>query len=179
MVEAKPVPSLVVAPSQLPLHLFVVPLDAPPNRRQTDQLPEGGVLRYRGQPVLRRFLFASRPMDQEPLPWPRFASSHIPVSRSHAQRRVSRRHHPASTFAPPHGPPAGCRQSQGQRPDRDRAIARAPAPAGGHCRQACQGETRDHPDDRQKRRLRADRRRSPGDLPHDSGDPLRAGLPAL
>src|SRR2546422_1061724 len=67
MMEAAPAPAFEVIQPQLVLELLVVPLDAPAQHRQADQVDRGRRRWQRGEPILDRRSFPPRPFDEQPL----------------------------------------------------------------------------------------------------------------
>src|SRR3954462_11008882 len=66
MVEAAPGAALVVPEPDFLLEILVIPLDAPAQLSQVDQIGEAGLLGPSRQPVLRRLRLALGPLDQPP-----------------------------------------------------------------------------------------------------------------
>src|SRR5450631_2263434 len=67
MMKAAPAASLIVSEPDLLLELLIVALNAPAQFSEIDQLAEADLLRQGREPVFGRFLFALRPLDQQPL----------------------------------------------------------------------------------------------------------------
>src|SRR5438445_163301 len=67
MVETPPASPFKMIEPQLVLQLLVVPLDAPAQHRELDQIGARRRGRQRGQPILDRGGFGARPLDKQPL----------------------------------------------------------------------------------------------------------------
>ena len=92
MVEATPAATFVVAETDLLLEFEIVTFDPPAQLGLIDHAFERDVGRQRAEPVVVRFGFALRPLDQQPLFGRGFAPSGVVMCRTHppwANRDVS------------------------------------------------------------------------------------------
>src|SRR5713101_8286486 len=85
--------------SDLLLELLIVALDAPAQFGEIDQLAEADLLRQGREPVFGRFLFALRPLDQQPLLRSVFSQA-VTMSNQNAHPRKARAQPVGRTFPP-------------------------------------------------------------------------------
>ena len=96
MVKASPAAAFIVAEADLLFELEIVALNPPAQFRLIDQALKRDVGRQRGEPVVIRFGFALRPLDQQPLFCRRLAPPGVVMCRANppsgeprTQRRVA------------------------------------------------------------------------------------------
>src|ERR1700730_10394493 len=84
MVEAAPPAPFIITKAEFLFELLIIALDPPPQLCQVDQTIEGGIFGQGGKPILRRFGFVRRPLDQQPLFGAQLAQQVITMRRPHA-----------------------------------------------------------------------------------------------
>ena len=122
MVEAAPAAALVVPEPDFLLEILVIPLDAPAQLSQVDQIGEAGLLGQGRQPVLRRLRLALGPLDQQPFLLARRAQPGVGVRGAHPGPGKARGKLPVRSFAP--AASRGCGTPGRSRRRRRRATAR-------------------------------------------------------
>src|SRR5438876_8656183 len=127
MMEAAPAPAFEVIQPQLVLELLVVPLDAPAQHRQADQVDRGRRRWQRGEPILDRRSFPPRPFDEQPLFEPGCRAPVVAMRGPDADRREARPHRAARACAPGHGAPSPRRQLLSQGPYAEWSMPPGPA----------------------------------------------------
>src|SRR5208282_1241756 len=85
MMKPAPTSSLEMPQPQFLLQFFIVAFDDPTKLGQEDQVPEFRFRGQGGQPILRRFGFSLRPLDEQPLFRARFSTLLIPMRRTDAE----------------------------------------------------------------------------------------------
>src|SRR3954466_11115153 len=83
MVEAAPAAAPAVPEPDFLLEILGLPLEAPAQLSQVDQIGEAGLLGQGRQPVLRRLRLALGPLDQQPFLLTRRAQPGVCVRRAH------------------------------------------------------------------------------------------------
>src|SRR5207247_9768022 len=116
MVKAPPASPFKMIEPQLVLQLLVVPLDAPAQHGELDQIGARRRRRQRGQPILDRGGFGARPLDEQPLLGARRRTPVVAVRGPHADSSEARTHRALGALAPGHGAPGPRRQLLGPGP---------------------------------------------------------------
>src|SRR5215212_5454729 len=98
--ETAPAPSLKVSQTDLLLELLIIPLNAPAQFRQIDELCHGGVGRQGRKPVLGRLLLALGPLDQAPLLRSHSRTPVVAVRRPNPDGRKARGQRSLGAFTP-------------------------------------------------------------------------------
>src|SRR5450631_4057731 len=111
MMKAAPAASLIVSEPDLLLELLIVALNAPAQFSEIDQLAEADLLRQGREPVFGRFLFALRPLDQQPLLRSVFSQA-VTMSNQNPHPRKARAQPVGRTFPPLDLAPGFLRQSE-------------------------------------------------------------------
>src|ERR1700704_1975720 len=111
MMKAAPAASLIVSEPDLLLELLIVALDAPAQFGEIDQLAEADLLRQGREPVFGRYLFALRPLDQQPLLRSVFGQA-VTMSNPNAHPRKARAQPVGRAFPPLDLAPGLLRQSE-------------------------------------------------------------------
>jgi hypothetical protein len=70
MMKSPPASSFIVIEPEFILELLKIPLDSPADLGKRNEFAELDLFRHRREPVLRRFRFAGRPLDQQPFNGP-------------------------------------------------------------------------------------------------------------
>src|SRR3546814_9448339 len=96
------------------LQFLVIPLDAPAQLGEIDQIGEGNVLRERGEPILARLILALGPLDQQPLLFSWFLEPLVAVRGTHAHSRVTRCEPVDRAFPPRDRLPGGIGQARSE-----------------------------------------------------------------
>src|SRR6478736_8174832 len=122
MVEAAPAAALVVPEPDFLLEILVIPLDAPAQLSQVDQIGEAGLLGQGRQPVLRRLRLALGPLDQQPFLLTRRAQPGVGVRRAHPGPGKARGKLAVRALAPGDLGPGRLGQAERHRLDRDRLV---------------------------------------------------------
>src|SRR5713101_2858461 len=100
MMEPPPAAALEMVEPELILELLIVALDAPAQLGEADEVDDGRRLRQGREPILRRFGFAPRPLDEQPRLRPGLRALLIAMGGPHAQPREAGAHRAARPFAP-------------------------------------------------------------------------------
>src|SRR5450631_4896190 len=90
MVKAAPAATLIMTKADLLLEFKIVALNPPAQFRLIDQALKRDVGRQCGEPVVIRFGFALRPLDQQPLLRRRLAPPGVVVRRTNPPSREPR-----------------------------------------------------------------------------------------
>src|ERR1700751_5854801 len=94
-----------MAEADLLFQLLIIAFDAPAQFDGVDELVEGDVGRQGGKPILRRFLFALAPFDDEPFLGAELAAQIVAMSPMDPQARETPLEDVVRASAPFDGPP--------------------------------------------------------------------------
>src|ERR1700758_645526 len=131
MMKTAPVAALVVAEAELLLELLVIPLDPPARLGHPHEALERGAPGQVGEPVLGWLSRAVRPLDQQPLLWPRLRALPIAMGRADPHGRKARTQLALGSRAPGEAAPSAGGQMHCQCLERHRLMRRiAPQPDG-------------------------------------------------
>src|SRR5467141_546014 len=122
MVEAAPPAPFIITKAEFLFELLIITLDAPPQLCQINQAVEGDILGQGGEPILGRFGFVLRLLDQKPLLGARLAQQVVTMPRPHSPPGKARREPIRGSLAPGDGLPRLFRQAQGKCLDGDGLV---------------------------------------------------------
>jgi len=102
MGKAPPAAALEMVQAECVLRLLILALDPPAPLGEADQIGEGCGLRQSREPILGRFGFPARPLDEQPLRRAGRRPLRITMGRPDPHARKARTHGPSGALAPGH-----------------------------------------------------------------------------
>src|SRR5579875_325358 len=127
MMKPTPAPALEMAQPQFLLQLFGVTFDDPAVFGQADQVANLRLCRQSGEPILRGFGFALRPLDEQPFFRTRLSALFVPTRGTDTQQGKPRTERTFHALPPSDVFPWPLRQSLSQREDGNRPMIPLPA----------------------------------------------------
>ena len=112
--EAAPSASFIVAKPEFLLQFLIVALDPPAQFGEIDEIPQRHIGWQTGQPILRRFGFPVRPLDQTPFFRSGADTIVVTMRWPHPHRSKSRHQFGVAAFTPGDPMPLLFRQTQRQ-----------------------------------------------------------------
>ena len=112
--KAAPSASFIVAEPEFLLQFLIVALDPPAQFGEIDEIPQRHIGWQTGQPILRRFGFPFRPLDQTPFFRSGADTIVVTMRWPHPHRSKSRRQFGVAAFTPGDPMPLLFRQTQRQ-----------------------------------------------------------------
>src|ERR1022692_1508356 len=124
VMESAPAAAFIVIQPDFVLEFLKIPLDAPADFDQPDQLRELHRPGHGREPVTGWFGFSAGPLNQQQFRYSWFHSQIVAMGHADLEQRETGLHCPLGAFAPAHGLPTAGVQAPGQRPQRNWPMIR-------------------------------------------------------